>query len=105
MCRECSTKNNTPLYSVGNECRVLAGANVVHTLVRAGAKIDAQDGEKRCNALHMAARRGNVDVADALLDCGADVEARDSLGDTPLRRSVNCDQPEVARLLLTFCGT
>src|SRR5580693_7057578 len=49
----------------------------------------------------LAARRGNVNVAEALLDCGANIEARDSLGDTPLRRSVNCDQAQVARLLVT----
>lgn len=39
-------------------------------------------------------------MATALLDCGADVEARDSQGDTPLRRAVNCGRPEVAALLL-----
>jgi ankyrin repeat protein len=48
----------------------------------------------------MAARRGNVDVIGALLDGGADVEARDSAGDTPLRRAVNCNKVEAARLLL-----
>jgi ankyrin repeat protein len=56
---------------------------------------------KRCTALHMAARRGNVEVAAALLDCGADIEARDSLGETPLRRAVNCNKTEVAALLLS----
>jgi ankyrin repeat protein len=49
----------------------------------------------------MAARRDNVEVAGALLDCGADIEARDSLGETPLRRAVNCDQTGVAALLLS----
>jgi ankyrin repeat protein len=48
----------------------------------------------------MAARRGNVEVAEVLLDCGADIESRDSLGDTPLRRSVNCGKTAVAALLL-----
>ncbi len=48
----------------------------------------------------MAARRGNVEAAEALLDCGADIEARDSLGETPFRRAVNCRQPGVAALLL-----
>jgi len=92
---------HTPLYCVGNECRVKTGVDVVRTLVRAGAKVDAQEGVKRCTALHMAARRGNVEVAGALLDCGANIEARDSLGDTPLRRSVNCEKAEVVRLLVS----
>jgi ankyrin repeat protein len=92
---------HTPLYSVGNECKVSGAGKVVHALVRAGANVDAHDGVKHCTALHMAARRGNVDVAEALLDCGADIEARDTLGETPLRRSVNCDKTEVAALLLS----
>lgn len=48
----------------------------------------------------MAARRGNVEVIGALLDMGADIEARDSAGDTPLRRAVNCNKLEAAKLLL-----
>ena len=48
----------------------------------------------------MAARRGNVEAAEALLDCGANIEARDSLGETPLRRAVNCGRTAVAALLL-----
>ena len=91
---------HTPLYYVGNECRVSAGGNVVRALVQGGARVNAQAGVKRCTALHMAARRGNVDVAQALLDCGADIEARDSLGDTPLRRAVNCEKTDVASLFL-----
>jgi len=92
---------HTPLYSVGNECAVAGGGNIVRALIRAGAKVDANDGVKRCTALHMAARRGNVEVAEALLDCGANIEARDSLGETPLRRSVNCNKIEVAALLVS----
>jgi hemoglobin len=89
-----------PLYCLANECKVSGGGSVVRALVQAGANVNADDGVKRCTALHMAARRGNVEVAAALLDCGADIEARDSLGETPLRRSVNCNKIEVAALLL-----
>jgi ankyrin repeat protein len=48
----------------------------------------------------MACRRGAVEIAAALLDCGADIEARDSMGETPLRRAVNCNKTEVAALLV-----
>jgi truncated hemoglobin YjbI len=89
---------HTPLYCTGNECP--SGASVVRALVKAGASVDACDGVKHCTPLHMAARRGNVEVSEALLDCGAQIEARDSLGDTPLRRAVNCGRTGVAALLL-----
>jgi truncated hemoglobin YjbI len=89
-----------PLYCVANECNVSGGGPVVRALVRGGALVDAAENVKQCTALHMAARRGNVEVADALLDCGAGIEARDCLGETPLRRAVNCNKTEVAALLL-----
>jgi ankyrin repeat protein len=90
---------HTPLYRVANHCK-WHGANVVRALVDAGARVDACDGVKHCTALHMAARRDNVEVAGALLDCGAGIEMRDSLGETPLRRAVNLNNIEVAALLL-----
>ena len=89
---------HTPLYCVGNECPL--GGPVVRALIQGGATVDACGGVKRCTALHMAARRGNVEVAEALLECGANIEARDSLRDTPLRRAVNCGRTAVAALLL-----
>jgi ankyrin repeat protein len=73
---------------------------VVFALVQAGGAVDAHAGVKNCTPLHMAARRGNEEVAQALLDCGADIEACDTAGDTPLRRAVNCDKTRVASLLL-----
>ena len=91
----------TPLYFVGNASHGTHHADVVHALVRAGANVNAREKLKRCTALHMAARRGNVPVAQALLDCGADREARDKLGDTPLHRAVKCGKTEIVAFLLS----
>jgi len=91
---------HTPLYCVANECGKECGPDVVYALAQGGANLDARDNVKRCTALHMAARRGNVGMAEALLNTGADIEARDSQGDTPLRRAVNCAKIEVAKLLI-----
>jgi hemoglobin len=91
----------SPLYCVGNECNAPGGSHIVRALLeRSSARVNAVHGVKRCTALHMAARRGNVEVIGALLDGGADIEARDSTGDTALRRAVNCNKVEAARLLL-----
>ena len=90
---------HTPLYSVANECWRGGGGEVVRALVRAGAEVDARSDSKQCTALHMAARRGNVEVAAALVECGADIHAGDKGGDTPLDRAKNCRKPTVAALL------
>jgi hemoglobin len=95
----------TPLYCVANECSVKGGGSIVRALVRAGAQVDARSGSKRCTALHMAARRGNMEIAEALLDCGADINARDSSGDTPLQRARNCRKASVASLLISRGAT
>lgn len=90
---------HTPLYALANGQKS-GGGEVARVLARAGAKVNACDGVKRTTPLHMAARRGNWEMAGALLDCGADMEARDSEGETPLRRAVNCNYAGVAALLV-----
>jgi truncated hemoglobin YjbI len=92
---------HTPLYCVANECQVAGGGSIVRALVRAGAPVNTQSGAKRCTALHMAARRGNMEVAEALLDCGADMNLRDTSGDTPLQRAKNCRKAGMASLLVS----
>lgn len=94
-------RGHPPLYCVANECSAPGASQIVRALLqRGGAQVNAADNVKRCTALHMAARRGNVEAIGALLDCGADIEARDSAGDTPLRRAVNCNKVDAAKLLL-----
>jgi hemoglobin len=90
---------HAPLYRAANECASESGPGVVFALVRAGARVDACDGVTRATALHMAARRGFAGIAQALLDCGAPIHARDRNGVTPLQRALNCRRHEVAKLL------
>jgi ankyrin repeat protein len=90
---------HTPLYSVANQCASEEGPEVVHALVRAGADVNACGGVTRATPLHMAARRGYVEIARTLLDYGAAIGARDRKGDTPLARAINCRQASVVHLL------
>jgi truncated hemoglobin YjbI len=91
--------DHTPLYCVANECASETGPEVVRALVRAGADVNGCSGITRATALHMAARRGHVEIARALLDAGAAVNARDRKGDTPLQRAINCRKDGVSQLL------
>lgn len=94
-----------PLYSVANECASETGPEIVRALVRAGAQVDASGGVTRATALHMAARRGHIGIASALLDCGAAIDAKDRKGDTPLQRAIKCRKALVAQLLVERGGS
>jgi truncated hemoglobin YjbI len=91
---------HAPLYCVANECATETGPEIVRMLVGAGADANARGGVTKATALHMAARRGHLEIARALLDCGAEMEAKDRSGDTPLQRSINCRRANVSQLLV-----
>jgi ankyrin repeat protein len=86
-------ESHTPLYRAST-------GDVARVLLTAGATVDFVSGPTRGTPLHQAARRGFVSVAEALLDHGATINARDAKGQTPLRRAVNCRQLEIVRLLV-----
>jgi hemoglobin len=94
---------HTPLYYAANYVdlsRPADGKAVAETLISHGAELDVQSGPIRGTPLHTAARRDNVAVGSVLLSAGADLEARDIKGETPLRRALNCRQPGMIELLL-----
>lgn len=91
---------HTPLYRVANGCATEAGPWIVQALADAGADVNAATGVNRTTALHMAARRGHVDLARALIACGAKIDVRDRKGDTPLQRARNCRRLAVVQLLI-----
>lgn len=92
-----------PLYRATNGMapkREAEGRAVVELLIRHGADVNGRRGIGSMTPLHMSARRGTAAIAEVLLDSGAEIEARDTNGETPLRRAVNCRQDSVVRLLL-----
>jgi uncharacterized protein len=79
------------------------GAAVVRRLIDAGAEIDAPFGGPHAERpLHWAASSDDVEVLDALLDLGADIEAPGSVvdGGTALADAVAFGQWQAARRLV-----
>ena len=92
-------------------------AALVALLLSQGAKVDAEapgfeyqdasgfsdrwsERERGVTPLHVAAREGHNDAVSALLDAGADLDARDDHGRTPLFVASGAHKIETVRLLL-----
>jgi ankyrin repeat protein len=79
------------------------GAAIVGTLIAAGADVNGRfTGPHTETALHWAASSDDVDVLDALLDAGADIEAAGAVigGGTPLADATAFGQWRAARRLV-----
>jgi ankyrin repeat protein len=77
------------------------GPLVVRLLIAAGADPNARDpGKGSETPLHWAASSDDVEVASALIDGGADIEAADGSIGTPLDNAVGYACWDVARLLV-----
>ena len=78
-----------------------ADAQVVEFLVTRGAEVDARGtGWMTGTALHSAASRRRADIAQVLLDAGADPNVRQAKGWTPLHSGAHNGSAELVRMLL-----
>jgi truncated hemoglobin YjbI len=91
---------HTALYFAANST---SSDEIVRTLLAHRAAVNVHCGPTKSTPLHMAARRDNVEIGEQLITAGANVEARDIKGHTPLRRALNCRQPGMIKLLVG-CG-
>ncbi|WP_281508854.1 ankyrin repeat domain-containing protein [Wolbachia endosymbiont (group B) of Pandemis cinnamomeana] len=78
------------------------GENIqqITELIEAGANINAVTTVQKETPLHIAVRYGHKEVAELLLDRGANVNAVDNLDMTPLHFALKYNREELVRLLL-----
>ncbi|MCA9088364.1 MAG: ankyrin repeat domain-containing protein [Planctomycetaceae bacterium] len=66
-----------------------ADCEMVRFLIDHGVPVNAPDADQKWTALHFAAREKRSDIVDLLLRTGADVNAVEVFGNTPLARSLD----------------
>lgn len=75
-------------------------ARLIRGLLARGARLDERSNLTRDTALGTAACRGHPGCVLALVEAGADIEARGFGGFTPLMSAANGDKPECLRILI-----
>ncbi len=79
-----------------------ADTKMVRFLIDAGIDVKTHDGDQKWTALHFAARDQLQDIVEILLENGADPNAVECFGNTPIARCLNVSPPNlnIIKLLL-----
>lgn len=72
----------------------------IRQLLSDGASPNQTDEDGATTGMHVAASTGNLQIMAILYKAGADINARDTVGNTPLDLAASHDQLEAAKLLL-----
>jgi hypothetical protein len=83
----------TPLHACARGSDPNVAAEIARVLLQAGAEVNKVEQSSGQTPLHAATQqpKGMLPFVKLLIECGADINARDKGGQTPLHNCANCD--------------
>ena len=78
------------------------GRDLAALMFEKNINLKGQLASSDCNWLHKAILKNRKDVVEVLLDCGANINARDSKEETPLHIAVSKNYKDITWVLLNF---
>ncbi|WP_221179581.1 ankyrin repeat domain-containing protein [Candidatus Cardinium hertigii] len=100
----CICKNAPPLAMFNSYPLHMAAytgcMDCIQKILKDSPEINSRDNVKNSTALHIAATYGQTNVAELLIDSGANIEAKDEDGYTALHLAAIYGQYDIAKLLL-----
>lgn len=79
-------------------------AKLKHYIEDKGVDVNLADYDRKATPLHWAANRGNLEAIEYLIDQGANVNAQNKRGRTPLHSLVEMKYDKVVLWLVKYCG-
>ena len=76
----------------------------VRSFLEAGVPVNVRDEQNGATPLHGAAVQGQTSMIDYLLSKGADVNALNAYGDSPVQNAISTNHPDAAKLLEAHGG-
>jgi ankyrin repeat protein len=93
--------NDTIGYHILGNAAVNGRARIVRLLSELGVPFNARALPPHQTPLMLAVESGNLETVEALLDAGADIDARNENGETSLHKAARRDQVEIFRALIS----
>lgn len=79
-------------------------AKKLKALLDAGMDPNIRDYDRGATPLHLAANKGNVEAIELLIDAGADVNAANKRGRTPIHALIEMRFYKIVLWLIKYCG-